>query len=201
MERVQRKPKSTSSSRSMTLARPQFSLFDEPLLLEGEDRAAYDELLARVREALKPVDIIDEMYIADAVQLEWEVLRWRRFKLVLMRANIPKALKNFLANNLEDHHYQAYFTDDLRKVLQGYSGHGHYSLQEGEEAYDLVDNYVQKCRVLLPRWRLFSNTQGRICTTLSKVRGRARQKSSCKNTCKTNKRPSSSSKGSWRVAV
>src|SRR6516165_3526809 len=147
MERVQRKPKSTSSSRSMTLARPQFSLFDEPMLLEGEDRAAYDELLVRVREALKPVDIIDEMYIADAVQLEWEVLRWRRFKLVLMRANIPKAVKNFLANNLEDHHYQAYFTDDLRKVLQGYSGHGHYSLQEGEEAYDLVDNYVQKCRV------------------------------------------------------
>ena len=41
------------------------ALFGPPLLLEGEDAAAYDELLARVCAAIKPVDVIDEMLIAD----------------------------------------------------------------------------------------------------------------------------------------
>jgi hypothetical protein len=54
------------------------AVFGPPLLLEGEDAAAYDELLGRICAALKPVDIIDELFIADIVALEWEVLRWRR---------------------------------------------------------------------------------------------------------------------------
>ena len=56
------------------------------LLLEGEDAAAYDQLLARICAAVKPVDIIDEMFIADVVSLEWEVLRWRRLKWGLIQA-------------------------------------------------------------------------------------------------------------------
>ena len=51
------------------------ALFGPPPLLEGEDAAAYDQLLARICAAVKPVDIIDEMFIADVVSLEWEVLR------------------------------------------------------------------------------------------------------------------------------
>jgi hypothetical protein len=33
--------------------------------------------------AVKPVDIIDEMFIADVVSLEWEVLRWRDRTIIL----------------------------------------------------------------------------------------------------------------------
>jgi len=36
-------------------------LFGLPPLLEGEDAAAYDQLLARICAAVKPVDIIDEI--------------------------------------------------------------------------------------------------------------------------------------------
>src|SRR5262249_43194970 len=61
------------------------ALFGPPLLLEGEDASAYDELLARICAAVKPADIIDEMFIADIVALEWEVLRWRRLKWTLMQ--------------------------------------------------------------------------------------------------------------------
>jgi hypothetical protein len=61
------------------------AVFGPKLLLEGEDAAAYDELLARVCAAIKPVDVIDEMLIADILALEWEVLRWRRLKRTLMR--------------------------------------------------------------------------------------------------------------------
>ena len=72
------------------------ALFGPPLLIEGEDAAAYDELLARFCAAVKPVDIIDEMFIADVVSLEWEVLRCRRLKLSLIRARGLEALRRFL---------------------------------------------------------------------------------------------------------
>ena len=68
------------------------AVFGPPLLLEGEDAAAYDELLGRICAAVKPVDIIDEMFIADIVALEWEVLRWRRLKRTLIREARPRRL-------------------------------------------------------------------------------------------------------------
>ena len=87
-----------SKSKSVTSApAPRLRLFGPPPLLEGEDAAAYDELLARICAAVKPVDIIDEMFIADVVSLEWEVLRWRRLKSSLIRARGLKALEGFLA--------------------------------------------------------------------------------------------------------
>ncbi len=73
------------------------ALFGPPLLIEGEDAAAYDQLLARICAAVKPVDIIDEMFIADVVSLEWEILRWRRLKSSLIQARGLEALEDFLA--------------------------------------------------------------------------------------------------------
>jgi len=94
------------------------ALFGPPLLLEGEDASAYDELLARICAAVKPADIIDEMFIADIVALEWEVLRWRRLKRTLMQEAGFKALENFLAGELEYDLYSEHVADRLTKILQ-----------------------------------------------------------------------------------
>jgi len=94
------------------------AVFGPPLLLEGEDAAAYDELLARVCAAVKPADIIDEMFIADIVSLEWEALRGRRLKRSLIRARGLEALEYFLAKKLEYHLYSQRFADDLAEILQ-----------------------------------------------------------------------------------
>ena len=96
------------------------ALFGPPPLLEGEDAAAYDQLLARICAVVKPVDIIDEMYIADVVSLEWEVLRWRRLKSSLIRACGLKALEGFLAEQLENHYglYADHFANHLAEILQ-----------------------------------------------------------------------------------
>ena len=94
------------------------ALFGPPLLLEGEDAAAYDEFLIRIRAAVNPVDIIDDMFIADVVSLEWEVLRWRRLKLTLIRTRGLKALEGFLATKLEYDLYWERFAADLTKILR-----------------------------------------------------------------------------------
>jgi hypothetical protein len=115
-------PKATSKTRAKTspLARVQpLALFGSPVLLAGEDDDAYDELLSRVRTAINPVDIIDEMFIADVVSLEWEVLRWRRLKSSLMRTCGLEALKQFLRKHLDYYdHYQTHFEQDLAQILQ-----------------------------------------------------------------------------------
>jgi hypothetical protein len=82
------------------------TLLSSLVLLAGEDDAAYHQLLSRVRTAIKPVDIIEEMFIADVVSLEWEVLRWRRLKSSLMRTRGLEALKQFLCQHLD--YYEHY---------------------------------------------------------------------------------------------
>ena len=54
------------SKKSTSTAISKHSLFGPPPILEGEDAAAYDELFDRVCAAIKPVDVIDEMLVADA---------------------------------------------------------------------------------------------------------------------------------------
>jgi hypothetical protein len=114
-------PKANSKTKSNTsaLAKVQrLTLFGPPQLLEGEDAAAYDELLNRVGAAIKPVDIIDEMFIDDVVSLEWEVLRWRRLKSSLMRTRGLAALEQFLSIHLDYDHHRKFFSEDLTEILQ-----------------------------------------------------------------------------------
>src|SRR5712671_4402220 len=94
------------------------ALFGPSPLIEGEDAAAYDQLIARIFAAVKPVDVIDEMFIADVVFLEWEVLRLRRLKWSLIRARGLEALERFLAKNLGYDLYSENFANDLAEILQ-----------------------------------------------------------------------------------
>jgi hypothetical protein len=97
------------STESKSKAVRSHSIFGPPLLLEGEDVAAYDELFGRVCAAIKPADVIDEMLIADLVSLEWDVLRWRRWKTNLIRSLELKVLERFLTAQLDYDHYRKYF--------------------------------------------------------------------------------------------
>src|SRR5262249_27305076 len=96
------------------------TVFGPPLLLGGEDAAAHDQLLARICAAVKPVDIIDEIFIADVASLEWEVLRWRRLKWTLMQETILKALESFLVKQLESNYalHREHFKSYLAEILQ-----------------------------------------------------------------------------------
>ena len=135
-------PKANSKTKSniSPLAKVQgLTLFGSPqLLLHGEDAAAYDQLFGRFCAAIKPVDIIDEMLIDDAVSLEWEVLRWRRLKSSLMRTRGLEALEQFLRAHLDYyHHYQKHFEQDLAEILQD-------NLAEGQTEVD-AQALAHKC--------------------------------------------------------
>jgi hypothetical protein len=50
--------------------------------------------------------------------LEWEVLRWRRLKLALIRPRVLEALEGFLAEHLDYDLYSQHFADHLTEILQ-----------------------------------------------------------------------------------
>lgn len=81
----------TASGRSHSLA-----LFGAPPLLQGEDKAAYDGLLARISDAVNPMDVIEEIWVRDVVDLSWDVLRLRRLKASLITVSLHKGLARLL---------------------------------------------------------------------------------------------------------
>jgi hypothetical protein len=99
-------------------APPRWRLLGQANILGGEDAAAYEELHTRICAAVKPIDIIEEMFIADVASLQWEVSRWRRLKLSLIQARGLEALEEFLSENLDYDLYADYFADDLAEILQ-----------------------------------------------------------------------------------
>ncbi len=127
----------SSKTRSVTSAMATVQgLFGPPQLLEGEDPTAYEELLSRVTAAVKPVDIIDAMFIDDVVAREWEVLRWRRFKTILIRMRVRSALTEFLSKHLRYGQFQEQFANDLAEILQDHLG-------EDQDAVQLADRCAQ----------------------------------------------------------
>jgi hypothetical protein len=126
------------STESKSKAVGSHSIFGPPLLLEGEDIAAYDELFGRVCAAIKPADVIDEMLIADLVSLEWDVLRWRRWKTNLIRSLELQVLERFLTAQLDYDHYRKYFEVYLTEILQDKLPKG----QTEDDARQLAHQYA-----------------------------------------------------------
>jgi hypothetical protein len=93
-------------------------LFGPPPVLDGEHAAAYDELLARISAAVRPIDVIDRIFVNDIVCLQWEILRFRRLKASLIRSIGSGALEKFLAAELPYDLYKSDFEESLAEALE-----------------------------------------------------------------------------------
>jgi hypothetical protein len=76
--------------------------FGPPALMEGEDATAYDDLLARVSTAVKPADIIDDIWVRDIVDLTWEAFRLRRLIAAQLTASAHIGLEVVLRPLLDE---------------------------------------------------------------------------------------------------
>jgi hypothetical protein len=140
-KRSRSKPKTKSMTSAPTRAHP-FAFSDPPPLLEGEDAALYDALVGRMCAAVKPVDIIEELRVADVVYLEWEIMRWRRLKVGLLQASVHDALHLFLNERLD---FEAY-AEAFAEALAGYLAKilpGSPEKDRAEEAYALAHQYAR----------------------------------------------------------
>lgn len=67
------------------------------LVLDNEDTAAYEEILARISAAVKPTDFLEDIWVRDVAALVWEAFRLRRLKTCLMEAAAPQGLARVLS--------------------------------------------------------------------------------------------------------
>jgi hypothetical protein len=156
MARKRSRSKSNSESMTSTRTRAQrFAFLGPPPLLEGEDPALYDELVGRMRAAVKPVDMIDELFVADVVFLEWEIMRWRRLKVGLLQAGVHDALQWFLKEQLDYEAYAEAFAEALAAFLAA-------SPQKGaaEEANELAHQYARSQPDAIKKVRLLLKADG-----------------------------------------
>jgi hypothetical protein len=65
-------------------------------VLEGEDPDLFEKLLATVGHAVRPIDIIDWLYVMDLVELTWQIQRSRRYRESLMRSARHSAMAKLL---------------------------------------------------------------------------------------------------------
>jgi hypothetical protein len=65
-------------------------------LFAGEDAAAYDNLLGRVSDVVKPADVLEEIWLEDVVDLSWEVARLRRTKAEFLNSSAHRGLRKLL---------------------------------------------------------------------------------------------------------
>jgi len=68
------------------------TVFGPPPLVAGEDAAAYEALRARVAVAVAPADVLEEMWVRDVVDLDWEAQRLRRLQAALLRVAAHEGL-------------------------------------------------------------------------------------------------------------
>jgi len=85
-------PAETATRRPMA-----WRLFGPTPIMEGEDITLYDDLLTRISTAVKPKDILEDIWVREDVDLVWEIFRLRRLKWTLLVASAEEGLVKVLA--------------------------------------------------------------------------------------------------------
>ena len=70
------KPPAALPSPSVT----DLSFLGSPPLIPGEAASDYEQLLTAVINVMKPVDFLEMMWTRDIVDLQWDIIRFRRIK-------------------------------------------------------------------------------------------------------------------------
>jgi hypothetical protein len=80
-----------------------------PLAWARDDETAYQQILARIVAAVRPRDILEELWMRDVVDLVWEAFRLRRLKAALMWSACPGGIAKLLSSmtSLSDAHHIA----------------------------------------------------------------------------------------------
>ena len=71
-------------------------LLGPPPLLPNESLVDYEALKVRLRAKIVPRDVLEEIWLRDILDLQWEVLRMRRLKARLLASSSPSGLESLL---------------------------------------------------------------------------------------------------------
>jgi hypothetical protein len=67
-----------------------------PSLVDGDDAPTYAQLAARIRAAVAPTNVIEEIWARDVADLTWDVVRLRRLKAGLFRVGASDGMAEIM---------------------------------------------------------------------------------------------------------
>ncbi len=85
-----------ADTRDLIIADPSAVPLPPPSLVNGEDAATYDQLAARIRAAVAPANVIEEIWARDVADLTWDVVRLRRLKAGLFAIGASDGMAQIL---------------------------------------------------------------------------------------------------------
>jgi hypothetical protein len=91
-----------TNTRDVIIADPSAIPLPPASLANGEDAATYEQLAARIRAAVAPANIIEEIWARDVADLTWDVVRLRRLKAGLFTIGAGDGMTQILCG-LEQH--------------------------------------------------------------------------------------------------
>ena len=91
-----------ADTHDLIIADPSAVPLPPPSLANGEDAAAYAQLAGRIRAAVAPANIIEEIFARDVADLTWDVVRLRRLKAGLFTIGAGDGMTQILCG-LEQH--------------------------------------------------------------------------------------------------
>jgi hypothetical protein len=103
------------------------SLFENPPLLKTEDPEKYKQWVESLARTIQPTDLMECVLLKDYVELEWDVVRYRRMRTALIEGTAREAFKSLLRSvlNRGDHteeeleQHAARYARDLAPQIRG----------------------------------------------------------------------------------
>lgn len=97
-------PRTPEGKRSSSRNATRHGLLSRQPLLDGEDRAEYEALLARLLDELAPASVHEELLVDDIAGLVWRLRRLSRVEAALFSLGIPTAVERALSEAGERRH-------------------------------------------------------------------------------------------------
>ncbi len=145
-------------------------LLGPPPLLPSENVADYEALSVRVIAAVKPTDAIEHLYVRDAVDLQWELIRLRHLKTRFLVSSASVGLKilmNMRMNYVDsDPNYKSWIKNERKGIKNIKSMLSDWGLSEADiHAQTLAKKIDEFERIE----RLIANAEARRNTALREL--------------------------------
>ena len=145
-------------------------LLGPPPLLPSENVADYEALSVRVIAAVKPTDAIEHLYVRDAVDLQWELMRLRHLKTRFLVSSASVGLKilmNMRMNYVDsDPNYKSWIKNERKGIKNIKSMLSDWGLSEADiHAQTLAKKIDEFERIE----RLIANAEARRNTALREL--------------------------------
>jgi hypothetical protein len=109
--------------------RNELTLLPKLPLLITESADEFGALRAAFEQEIKPLGIIEQMYVHDISSIVWEILRLRRCKVVIINSAFRSALELLLVQLLKDPSQYDYHVEDKAQAL----AHSWFTDQEAKK--------------------------------------------------------------------